>query len=330
MNFLQKLNLNFKFSETETSSRAKRSLNYHANLKKHDSPMTLPRNPSEEAYMHHYLVKLLQKRNALNYHRKRRTSDVDQAYLQYYQKIKQKYQNYVKNLLGFHRALNDGKKFQLPENRWTNNYGNPNILQSPNTKISERNQYTFSDYGDQAASYLIPGKIAIPNINEYSRYNYPHKNQENQQILERNSFNILENNLRNQPISRHNSSDLINQLKSQIVRRRRKRNTLAVDEDGNDADPKEGRKRKPCEELEWDSFANISIVRAGKGPERNSVGSILFLECNAGFKLNIKGENATARCIRGIWKPELPKCIPGKQKFWLFLYLGLLIILILF
>uniref|UniRef100_A0A1I8NQU7 Sushi, von Willebrand factor type A, EGF and pentraxin domain-containing protein 1 n=2 Tax=Stomoxys calcitrans TaxID=35570 RepID=A0A1I8NQU7_STOCA len=49
--------------------------------------------------------------------------------------------------------------------------------------------------------------------------------------------------------------------------------------------------------------------KAGKTSTKNSIGTVLSLECNAGFQLNIKGENATAKCIRGYWKPETPKCV---------------------
>lgn len=118
----------------------------------------------------------------------------------------------------------------------------------------------------------------------------------------------------------------IEHLKSQIVRRRRKRSSsigqaapTSVSTPDGDVDSSDGgeagkggsgkRLRGPCEDLDWDSFGNVTTVRPGKAPGRNAVGIMLQLECNAGFKLNIKGENATARCIRGIWKPETPKCL---------------------
>jgi len=119
----------------------------------------------------------------------------------------------------------------------------------------------------------------------------------------------------------------MDQLKSQIVRRRRKRSSsigqspppsgatlpdAEVDiSDGGEAGKGGGGKRLrgPCEDLDWDSFGNVTTLRPGKVPGRNAVGIMLHLECNAGFKLNIKGDNVTARCIRGIWKPETPKCL---------------------
>lgn len=117
-----------------------------------------------------------------------------------------------------------------------------------------------------------------------------------------------------------NGTDYIEQLKAQILRKRLKRSSIYSTDSDADApeqyENKEGRKRLrgPCEDLVWDSFANVTVMRPGKVPGKNSVGIILSLECNAGFKLNIKGENSTARCIRGIWKPETPRCISGKYK----------------
>lgn len=164
-------------------------------------------------------------------------------------------------------------------------------------------------------------KIPLPNINQNSRYS-AHKPTTNENVFyDSNSPTYFFHNLRQIP-KPQNDTNLIEQLKSQIVRRRRSTNQStpipqAPDEDTNDQlESKEGRKRLrgPCEDLNWEQFANITVVRPGKAPGRNSVGIMLYLECNAGFKLNIKGENATARCIRGIWKPDTPKCLSGNAQ----------------
>jgi len=167
------------------------------------------------------------------------------------------------------------------------------------------------------------GVVALPNINQASRNHQVHVNRTpKEELLSNGSPPIASRSLH-----LNATRSYIEQLKSQIVRRRRRRSSsigqspppsgatipdAEVDiSDGGEAGKGGGGKRLrgPCEELEWDSFANVTTVRPGKVPGRNAVGIMLHLECNAGFKLNIKGENATARCIRGIWKPETPKCL---------------------
>jgi len=167
------------------------------------------------------------------------------------------------------------------------------------------------------------GLVALPNINQASRNQVAHINRTPKEDLLSNgsppvpsrSFHV------------NATRSYMDQLKSQIVRRRRKRSSsigqspppsgatlpdAEVDiSDGGEAGKGGGGKRLrgPCEDLDWDSFGNVTTLRPGKVPGRNAVGIMLHLECNAGFKLNIKGDNVTARCIRGIWKPETPKCL---------------------
>lgn len=217
-------------------------------------------------------------------------SDIDLAYSKYYQKIKERYQRYVRKILG-HNRLFQQRQQQPQDGRWYNQYNNPELLM------------THKSHEDD-----------VPMGNDYH----------NRAPLERSTNEA--------PATQRTAADrkqnvnatraLIEQLKSQIVRRRRKRNSSISSappltdpdldtSDGGEANKGAGGKRLrgPCEDLDWDSFANITTVRPGKAPGRNSVGIMLLLECNAGFKLNIKGENATARCIRGIWKPDTPKCL---------------------
>ncbi|XP_062121270.1 uncharacterized protein LOC133835281 isoform X2 [Drosophila sulfurigaster albostrigata] len=223
-------------------------------------------------------------------------SDIDLAYSKYYQKIKERYQRYVRKILGRNRPYTSTTSSQ--DGRWYNHYNSPELVM---TRQGNHNWRNAEDYPESSAP--------LPSIH-HNRLQVEH------------SSNVA-------PASTVSRKlDLIEQLKSQIAdrRRRRKRSTsissspppAATLPDG-DLDTSDGgetsrtaggkRLRGPCEDLDWDSFANITTVRPGKAPGRNSVGIMLQLECNAGFKLNIKGENATARCIRGIWKPDTPKCM---------------------
>lgn len=70
---------------------------------------------------------------------KRDISDIERAYSKYYEKIKAKYRNYVKNLLGFHKKKINStdadypheksmKKIQVQDGRWYNSYKDPDLL----------------------------------------------------------------------------------------------------------------------------------------------------------------------------------------------------------
>ncbi|XP_028899392.1 uncharacterized protein LOC105217452 isoform X1 [Zeugodacus cucurbitae] len=264
---------------------------------------------------------------------KRTPSEIDQAYSKYYQKIKQKYQNYVKNLLGYSRLhnptdlRNPTNFIQVQDGRWYNTYSNPDLVTrykaTHKSRTSNNDFLSLENDEHDLLTHRVSAKIPLPNINQNSRYSaHASKTSPNENVLyDSNSASYFFNNFHNLP-KIQNETDLIEQLKSQIVRRRRKRSIsnattsspLTPDDDTNDQlESKEGRKRLrgPCEDLNWEQFSNITVVRPGKAPGRNSVGIMLYLECNAGFKLNIKGENATARCIRGVWKPDTPKCLSG-------------------
>lgn len=214
---------------------------------------------------------------------------------------------------------NPSKKFKVQNGRWY--YINNETDQNPKYKPLHKSRGVINDFNlneydeiDNKAHRPI-GKIPLPNLYDNSQYSTLRRTNE-PMLMESNSYNyVVDTPSRN--FKTMNDSDFIEQLKAQIIRKRTKRNSSYPTDSDTDAteqyDNKEGRKRLrgPCEDLVWDSFANITVIRPGKVPGRNSVGIILALECNAGFKLNIKGENATARCIRGIWKPETPKCISG-------------------
>ncbi|XP_017154912.1 uncharacterized protein LOC108163900 isoform X2 [Drosophila miranda] len=253
-------------------------------------------------------------------------TDLDLAYSKYYQTIKERYQRYVRKMLGHNRIY---QKLHAHDGLWydhnsANSPNNPEmVMMRGKTTHKWHSPNEANDFEDRN-DYRTGGVVPLPNINQSSRIH-------TQSIDHSSNEAPLANGSPPRAASRryHPNTTLsfIEQLKSQIVGRRRKRSTSIgsgspppsatlpdadVDtSDGGEAGKGAGGKRirGPCEDLDWDSFANITTVRPGKVPGRNSVGIMLQLECNAGFKLNIKGENATARCIRGIWKPETPRCM---------------------
>lgn len=225
--------------------------------------------------------------------RKRSPMDLETAYTQYFEKIKKKYRNYVKNLLGYGRfrapqlphPIESASKRDHQESRY----------QRPNRQRPSGNEYTSTDDSfNETESHLL--KVPIPNINDDSAViltstKTPHENLISAQIL------------RQGESSRQNISSLIEQLKSQVVRRKRE-----SDDDGPD-DGKKGKARGPCEDLDWDSFGNYTILRPGKLPGRNTPGTMIAINCNPGFRLTMKNMNNTFRCVKGIWKPNKPECI---------------------
>lgn len=225
--------------------------------------------------------------------RKRSPEDLNPAYAQFFEMIDKKYKNYVKNLLG-HGRLRPMQSSNPMENGSIRDYHGSRFSQANRQRLFT-NDFTSIDenFNDTESHHL---KIPIPNINDdstdtLSSTKAPHLNLLSPQILKQGESN------------RHNISSLIDQLKSQVVRRKRD-----SDDEGPD-DGKKGKSRGPCEDLDWDSFGNYSILRPGKLPGRNTPGTMISINCNPGFRLTMKNHNNTFRCVKGIWKPNKPECI---------------------
>jgi len=63
----------------------------------------------------------------------------------------------------------------------------------------------------------------------------------------------------------------------------------------------------PCEELHNEPHFLVSVVKFGKDPNiTNSPGTVVQVTCSPGYGLNVA--NATAKCVRGEWKPATPEC----------------------
>ncbi|KAJ0171288.1 hypothetical protein K1T71_012838 [Dendrolimus kikuchii] len=71
---------------------------------------------------------------------------------------------------------------------------------------------------------------------------------------------------------------------------------------------KKGRPKSPCEPIASEPYVNIEIVKYGRDPNNTfSSGTIVRVACGKGYGFNLE-PNATAKCVRGRWKPEKPKC----------------------
>ncbi|CAB3232406.1 unnamed protein product [Arctia plantaginis] len=71
---------------------------------------------------------------------------------------------------------------------------------------------------------------------------------------------------------------------------------------------KKGRPKSPCEPIVSEPYVNIEIVKYGRDPNNTfSSGTIVRVACGKGYGLNLD-TNATAKCVRGRWKPEKPNC----------------------
>ncbi|XP_045762822.1 uncharacterized protein LOC123865673 [Maniola jurtina] len=71
---------------------------------------------------------------------------------------------------------------------------------------------------------------------------------------------------------------------------------------------KKGRPKSPCEPITSEPYVNIEVVKYGRDPNNTfSSGTIVRVACGKGYGLNLE-PNATAKCVRGRWKPEKPNC----------------------
>ncbi|XP_045513614.1 uncharacterized protein LOC123707539 isoform X2 [Pieris brassicae] len=79
-------------------------------------------------------------------------------------------------------------------------------------------------------------------------------------------------------------------------------------QNGNEKNGKKGRPKSPCDPIESEPYVNIEIVKYGRDPNNTfSSGTIVRVACGKGYGLNLEA-NATAKCVRGRWKPEKPVC----------------------
>ncbi|XP_054274318.1 uncharacterized protein LOC128994090 isoform X3 [Macrosteles quadrilineatus] len=65
---------------------------------------------------------------------------------------------------------------------------------------------------------------------------------------------------------------------------------------------------KPCEPIAQEIYTKLDIVKSGRDPNITySHGVVVKVTCHQGYGVNI-GDNGTARCAKGKWKPDKPFC----------------------
>ncbi|EAA12905.5 AGAP007761-PA [Anopheles gambiae str. PEST] len=273
---------------------------------------------------------------------RRELSDVEKAYSKYYERIKAKYRNYVQNLLGFNKArtmpthddihVQDGRWHSYPEsdpvsrNRGVQNgreseagqlMGTPAPSPVATRRPRPHKNDIYSNYfpppltGRYHTSWQFASEVTPSHRNEGNQYRTT-------QYRGRN---------RTEPTVEESPLALMEKLQSQIIRRKRdtrdagssmeetkrtqKANRKAANQtDVDSMDPARKVKFKgPCEPLASEPYAQLEIVRPGKDPnETFGPGTIVRVTCTKGYVSNIINPNATAKCVRGRWKPTKPTC----------------------
>ncbi|GAB0099339.1 locomotion-related protein Hikaru genki [Sergentomyia squamirostris] len=276
---------------------------------------------------------------------KRQLSDIERAYSKYYQKIKEKYKTYVKQLLGYnskhtnHTLANRPKqaskdRIQMQDGRWMNTYNNPEMWSryrathkvrtagNENHNEDDSTRITIPDINDNRDSSEELLKQVSNLLNQEPEYQPPSKFQKHDAEALRNYQQKLEDLALSQNKNSTDSSlpSIIAQLKSQIVRKKRAihdartnftTDKILNDENGNETTlgNRKNRIRIPCEPLVPEMFSSIELVRPGKNDTvEYSSGTIVKLTCLKG-QLNFQNPNSTAKCVKGRWKPLKPECV---------------------
>jgi hypothetical protein len=240
--------------------------------------------------------------------------DIDRAYSKYYEKIKAKYRNYVRNLFPNQKPKSTlgTSNHQLQEqthesgSRWNNN-AEHNKYRALQKARSFSNDLQNEETGVQA--------VAIPTINDQMKPNkhdsgtnmtisnyYPSHNVQQERVID----DTPSENHRKSPTDL--AANIYAQLQSQIVRRKRE-----TDDDGKDDDTSAGggkkKNRGPCEALLSIEHMQIEVVKQAKNPSENfGHGMVLKITCNTGYSSNVQTANSTVRCNKGVWKPVKPAC----------------------
>ena len=156
------------------SNREKRSLNAYRGRRTHHKSFNI---------IGHGTEKISRKKRNIVKRESRDYSEIDRAYSKYYEKIKARYRNYVKNLFPAPKIrspqLNNSypvqsleevkntKKIQVQDGRWYNSYNNPEFRYRATHKAR-----TFSNdlQNEEYDSELGP-PVALPSINDPTRSN---------------------------------------------------------------------------------------------------------------------------------------------------------------
>lgn len=275
-------------------------------------------------------------------------AEIDRAYSKYYEKIKARYRNYVKNLFSNQKPRNllinnsypmqpvstseddmkNTRKIQVQDGRWFN---------SPEFRYrAMQKARSFSnDLQNEESDAIQP--VAIPNINDQllpkneetfitpnmtipamSNYypSYSNIHSINHSILTQNE-ELPEKEMKKVQNTADLAANKYAQLQSQIVRRKRE----TSDDEGKDDDALSnlgGGKKKargPCEPLLNIEHMQIEIVKQAKNPNESfGHGMVLKITCDSGYNSNVQTANSTVRCNKGNWKPVKPSC--SLSKYW--------------
>lgn len=194
------------------------------------------------------LQKKIRKRRSVNKRESRDYGEIDRAYSKYYEKIKARYRNYVKNLFPNPKTrttmhnnsyptqpieeVKNTKKIQVQDGRWYNSYNNPEFRY----RATHKARTFINDLQNEEYENEMGPPVALPSINDPTRSNrylvqenetvsnyYPsmYNNHERHYVVEE-PYELL----RKVNSSAEIAASLYAQLQSQMVRKKRD-----VDED---------------------------------------------------------------------------------------------------
>lgn len=296
-------------------ARGKFLLNHYRNIKRqhfdHQVLESFVRDASKRE------KRSINKRDSRDY------SEIDRAYVKYYESIKEKYRQYVKSLFASqkmraHSQINhhhknnntqnneNSRKILTNDGRWFN-HNNPEFRYRANNKART---FTFDQTNDDEKEELPP--VALPSINDRIKSNRKTSKQVNITVSNYYPSYYNHHDKHEEPERKiSNTTDLLlAQLQADVVRRRKRE----TDDDGKSDDdgPEIGGKKKhrgPCESLANEEHMQIEIVKPPKiQNETNGHGIVLKITCDTGFNLNVQTANSTVRCNKGVWKPMRPSC----------------------
>lgn len=193
----------------------------------------------------------IEKREARDYSEGKDYSEIERAYSKYYEKIKARYRNYVKNLLGYPKTrtnniannsypmpeeVKNTKKIQVQDGRWyPEDHKNPEYLTRYRATHKSRtvsNDLQNEDIESELTMNSHP--IALPSVNEQRSNKYEFFAQLNNENVSNHfpsySQHYNENSHRHHNVNNADSADsmrksnyssIIAQLQSQIVRKKR-------------------------------------------------------------------------------------------------------------
>lgn len=179
----------------------------------------LPSQYHQFIYPHHKnIVHRRVSRNLNNYiyRQLKRPFQGEEAYAKYMEKIKQKYQKYVKNILGYNNIQNYSSEISSRPNE------NPELLTRLHQSQVLENLNNFQQYESLSTHPTPSGYRNYPFADNSYFGEESHENNRNQYQIVNNNF-VSSDNMRNDMdySIKPNVTELIAKLKSQIIRKKR-------------------------------------------------------------------------------------------------------------